>query len=63
MLGVAVLVITVLFIIPIFGSPEVPGWAKFLIALPFVGGCILLAVVIKDRYQDSKHDKYKDIEL
>ena len=62
-LGVAVVLITLLIVIPLFGSSEVAGWVKILIVLPILGGGILLAIVIRDRYRDSQGDKYKNIEL
>lgn len=62
-LGVTIVLLTLLVVIPLFGSPDVPGWIKILIVLPIIGGGILLAIVIRDRYQDSQGDKYKNIEL
>lgn len=63
LLGVTVVLITVLIVLPLFGSTEVAGWVKALIVLPILGGGILLAIVIRDRYRDSQGDKYKNIEL
>ncbi|MCY4657750.1 MAG: hypothetical protein OXC80_13175 [Gammaproteobacteria bacterium] len=60
-LGVAVVLVTLLIVVPVFSS-AIPIWVKLLIALPILGGGILLAVVIKDRYREAPHDKYKDIE-
>ena len=62
-LGVAIVLITLLIVIPLFGSSDIPGWLKILIVLPVLGGGILLAIVIRDRYRDSQGDKYKNIEL
>lgn len=62
-LGVTVVLITLLIVVPLFGSSDVAGWVKILIVLPILGGGILLAIVIRERYRDSQGDKYKNIEL
>ena len=62
-LGVTVVLITLLVVVPLFGSSDVAGWVKILIVRPILGGGILLAIVIRERYRDSQGDKYKNIEL
>lgn len=62
-LGVTIVLITLLIVVPLFGSSDVAGWVKILIVLPILGGGILIAIVIRDRYKDSQSDKYKNIEL
>ena len=42
---------------------EVPWFAKGLIGFGILGGGILLLVVLRERFIESKTDKYKDVEV
>ncbi len=46
-----------------FLAAAIAAWLKILVAIGLLGFGLLCTVVVRDRLQESKSDKYKDIEV
>ena len=44
-------------------TPGIPGYVKVLIVIAIAGGAALIFATLRQRYMDSKTDKYKDVEV
>lgn len=47
----------------LFVSVGIPPWLKLLLGVGIIGGGFLIFSVVRDRWQEHKTDKYKDIEV
>ena len=62
-LGIAITASITFGFIMLLLTPGLPVYIKLLVVAGVIGFGLLLIVVIRDRIQEHKNDKYKDIEV